>query len=363
MANSFLGVFLKIVAIGVFLFAHFELLHAQQPSPPDVDGKPDLQQVEKRKRLFMKHLEIDKKIDWQQEEQVCTRYQVACQYAEQILSYENWPVDKQAKWGSQLIWHAFKGFRMSVYRYGIYFTTLFSYGDENRISDARKKIVGSEVKAFGRICSRVKELLDGEKMVTLFKLYTAKFEANDQKAKEIWLLNKANCLLMGTDEYMQSLVTDDLFDNISYLQEAHRALFHSFEYDRELSAIHYQKAIQEGMPELKNRAEVAREDYDVTQDMHRAIALLKEANALLESTGEQNLEKLDDIFAELLNVHERISYTPTFHLKPSFCRTWFAQYSEELNKLRIHSKKADMGSAPPRILDADNLKFLYFIAI
>lgn len=117
------------------------------------------------------------------------------------------------------------------------------------------------------------------------------------------------------------------------------------------------------MPELKNRAEVAREDYDVAQDMYRAIALLKEANALLESASEQSMEKLDDIFEELLRVHERISYTPTLHLSPSFCRAWFAEYSEELNKLRVHSQKTGTGSAPPRILDADNLKFLYFIAL
>lgn len=250
---------------------------------------------------------------------------------------------------------------MSAFRHATYFNFLFSTLDENRTSDAER--VDSEVKAFNRICARVNELLDGEKMVALMKSFAAKFEANDQKAKEIWLLNKVNCLLMMTDEYKPSLVTDDMFDNISRLHEAHRALFYSFKYHRELSAIHYQRAIQEGMPELKNRAEVAREDYDETQDMHRAVALLKEANALLESTSEQSMEKLDDIFEELLRVHERISYTPTLHLKPSFCRTWFAEYSEELNKLRLHSKKTDTGSAPPRILDEDNLKFLYFIAI
>lgn len=361
MAKYFLGAFLKIVAIVVLLFAHFDSLHAQQATQPDVDEKTYWQQLEQRRRFFMEHLEMDEKIDWQQEEQVCTRYLAARQYAEQILSYENWPIDKQAKWITQLTWHAMKGFRMSAFRHALYFHVLFSTWDENRMSDVER--VDAEVKVFGRIVARVNELLNDKKMMELWKSFTAKFEANNQRAKEIWLLNKANCLLMMTDEYKPSLVTDDMFDNISRLHEAHRALFYSFIYHRELSAIHYQRAIQEGMPELKNRAEVAQKDYDVTQDMHRAIALLKEANALLESAGEQCMEKLDDIFEELLRVHERISYTSTFHLKPSFCRAWFAEYSEELNKLRLHSKKTDTGSALPRILDEDNLKFLYFIAI
>ena len=361
MANDFLRAFSKIVAIVVLLFAHFGSLHAQEATQSDAGEKTYDQELGQRIPSFIEHLQINKKIDWQQEEQACARYLAARQYAEQILSYENWPVDKQAKWITQLTWHAFKGLRMSSFRYALYFKVLLSTLDENRTSDVER--VQAEVNVFGRITARLKELLDGEKMMELWKSFTAKFEANNQRAKEIWLLNKANCLLMMTPEYKPSLVTDDMLDNISRLHEAHRALFYSFIYHRELSAIHYQKAIQEGMPELKNRAEVAREDYDVTQDMHRAIALLKEANALLESASEQSKEKLDDIFEELLRVHERISYTTTFHLSPSFCRAWFAEYSEELNKLRLHSKKADTGSASPRILDEDNLKFLYFIAI
>ena len=326
-----------VVVVSISMFASFESLYAQQLVQPN------------------------EKIDWQKEEQVCARYQASCRYAEQVLSNENWSSEKQAKWGAQLIWYTLKGIRMSGVRHTAYFHYATSHLNENQMSEEEKRNLDWEVEAFSRICDEISKM--ESQLMKLMESYDAKWKVNDKKAKQIWSLNKANCLLMATDEYRPSLVTDAWFDNKSYLHEAHRALYYCFKYNRETAAIHYKKAIQGGMPELENRAKVARVEYDVTEDMHRAVALLKEANSLLESVSEQRREKLDDIFAELLRVHERISYTPTIHLSTTFCQAWFAEYSGELDKLRHYSENHSLGNPTPLILEKDNLLFLYFIAL
>lgn len=334
--------FFKLAAISAFLFIPLESLHAKPADPPDTT------------------------IDWQKEEQLCARYQAACRYAGQVLYYENWSPEKKTKWGTQLIWYTLKGIRMSAIRLTACFYNEISDLDKNlsnldesQKADAENKIA-SEIKGFNRVVDEVSKLKD--RLISLMKLYEATLNSSDQKVKETLLLNNANYMLMS-GEYETSHVTDASFDNISYLHEAHRALYHCFENNREAAAIHYQKAIQEGMQELRNRAKVVQKDYDVIQDMRRAVELLEEANSLLERESEPNIEKLNGIFEELLNLHERISYTPTYHLNPAFFHAWFAHYSGELNKLRLYSEKHSLGDSTPLILDKDNLLFLYFIAI
>lgn len=179
-----------LVVVSISIFANFESLYAQQLVQPN------------------------EKIDWQKEEQVCARYQASCRYAEQVLSNENWSSEKQAKWGAQLIWYTLKGIRMSGVRHTAYFHYATSHLNENQMSEEEKRNLDWEVEAFSRICDEISKM--ESQLMKLMESYDAKWKTNDKKAKQIWSLNKANCLLMATDEYQPSLVTDAWFDNISY---------------------------------------------------------------------------------------------------------------------------------------------------
>lgn len=313
------------------------------------------------------------KIDWSAETECFPRYEAACHRVEQVLSNKNWSEEKKAAWSIQCTWCVAKSTMMSFMRYLIYVNIITKDAVQAGLTESNTQYINSEMEACGEVMDKLRGSLD-IKLSYILSLIKQKSMPHTQKLEDeyacfygnIAILNAITKQQQGRKDLGLSAIQDSLDMVRPDLHAELQALFYTLTNSREKGAAYYKDAIQQGMTKLSNRAKTSQHDYEVAKDMVKAIDLLETARDMLQLYTElsrEDIKKLDAMYAELSEIHERISYAPTYHLRADLCRIWFKDYATKLSEIRKCTEHYNATQSKPLLLEKENLDFLYFIAL